>query len=137
MTPPEERHKDNEIHRKQNQLENCKFCGTGHPQRQHPAYGKNCRGCAKTNHFNAVCRSVEKQQQDWKLPRSGMSIHDVGQDEELWPVEQEQHDRCFDLVHIKCLNFNIKSVIFTKLELYNSQKGACITYKIDPEAVVS
>ena len=44
------------------------------------------------------------------------SIHDVRQDDKTHLVEQDQHDRNFDLVKIKNSHFgNVKSIIFTKL----------------------
>ena len=47
-------------------------------------------------------------------------------------VEQKQHDGSFDLVQKKYLNlYNVKSVIFTKLELSTSRKRAQIAYNID------
>ena len=35
----------------------CSNCGTTHPPRMCPAYGKQCNNCKKFNHFKAVCRS--------------------------------------------------------------------------------
>ena len=35
----------------------CRFCGSTHPLRQCPAYGKMCMGCSKMGHFQKVCRS--------------------------------------------------------------------------------
>ena len=65
-----------------------------------------------------------------KPSRSSRSIHDVRQEEELWPVKQEQYNNSFDSVNIKYLMFdNMKSVIFT--ESTTSQKRASIIYKID------
>ena len=34
--------------------QNCAYCGSGHPCRQYPAYGKMC---GKTNHCKALCRN--------------------------------------------------------------------------------
>ena len=43
-----------------------------------------------------------------------MSVHEVKQDKESCPVEQEQNDRSLDSVNIKYHNFcNVKLVIFT------------------------
>ena len=39
----------------------CKYCGTEHPPRQCPAYGKICNACKKPNHFSSVCRSKHKE----------------------------------------------------------------------------
>ena len=33
----------------------CRFCGTNHPPRKCPAYGKTCSNCGKKNHFRVVC----------------------------------------------------------------------------------
>ena len=55
--------------------------------------------------------------------KGGILVHEVQQDEKPSPLEQEQNDRCFDPINIKYLNFdNVKSVIFTKLELSTSQE---------------
>ena len=59
MTQSGEIHKDNVKHRKQKLLENCNYCGTGHSQRQCPAYGKTYRLCRKTYHFNSMQVNVE------------------------------------------------------------------------------
>ena len=71
-----------------------------------------------------LCRSIWRQQQDQIPPRSGRSIHNIGQDDKPQLVEQDHHDRSFDPVHIKYLYFdNVKSVIFTELESGTSKKG--------------
>ena len=48
-----------EIHKIQYQqnaelIENCKFCGSSHPARKCPAYGKVCACCQKMNHYAKV-----------------------------------------------------------------------------------
>lgn len=35
----------------------CRNCGSTHPYRQCPAFGKSCSSCSKPNHFAAQCRS--------------------------------------------------------------------------------
>ena len=35
----------------------CRYCGSTHPPRQGPAYGKTCMECSKVCHFCRVCRS--------------------------------------------------------------------------------
>ena len=35
----------------------CRYCGSSHPLRQFPAYGKKCTECSKIAHFRVVCRS--------------------------------------------------------------------------------
>ena len=35
----------------------CQNCGTNHPPRRCPAFGKKCHNCGKDNHYKALCRS--------------------------------------------------------------------------------
>ncbi len=35
---------------------NCSYCGTKHPPRQCPAYGKDCGKCGRPNHSENVCQ---------------------------------------------------------------------------------
>ena len=46
-----------------NLIETCKYCGTGHLQRQCPTNGMTCSGCNKANHFKAVYKTIQRQQQ--------------------------------------------------------------------------
>ena len=39
---------------------NCHNCGTVHPKRKCPAYGKKCHNCGKFNHFAKWCNSRKK-----------------------------------------------------------------------------
>ena len=36
---------------------NCHNCGTNHPPKKCPAYGKTCYSCNKKGHFKPYCRS--------------------------------------------------------------------------------
>ena len=45
----------------------CRFCGSSHPPRQCPAYGKMCASCRKMGHFKKVCQS-----------RKDHAVHEVG-----------------------------------------------------------
>ena len=111
-------------YKKQKWVENCEYCWMGHLKRQCLAHGKTCGGCRKANYLKTVCRFMKRQQQDQKPARINRSIHDVRQDEEPKPVEQDQGNRSFDSVKIKYLKFdNVKSIIFTKLESSTSQEG--------------
>merc|ERR1712074_195814 len=38
----------------------CQNCGTQHPAKQCPAFGKTCFGCGKQNHFAKVCRKPKR-----------------------------------------------------------------------------
>ena len=58
-------------------------------------------------------------------------MHDVMQDEDPTPMDQEQHDRSFDFIKIKYLNFDyVKSVIFTKLVFGIQLAQDCCLLKI-------
>ena len=37
----------------------CGKCGTSHPPRECPAYGKKCHKCGNKNHFSTQCRSKQ------------------------------------------------------------------------------
>ena len=38
-------------YKRQRLIENCTYCGTGHPQAHYLACGKICSECGKANHF--------------------------------------------------------------------------------------
>lgn len=38
---------------------NCSRCGSKHPPKTCPAYGKTCHACKGANHFSTVCRKKE------------------------------------------------------------------------------
>jgi hypothetical protein len=44
------------------QVNNCRYCGSGHQAGSCPAYGKTCNTCGRRNHFSTVCRSQQTQQ---------------------------------------------------------------------------
>ena len=39
----------------------CNNCGSQHPKKQCPAFGKQCRKCNKLNHFAKCCRSTKRK----------------------------------------------------------------------------
>ena len=39
----------------------CKYCGTHHPPRNCPAYGKTCNNCGGRNHFSKVCKKQKSK----------------------------------------------------------------------------
>ena len=41
----------------------CTFCGSSHPPRKCPAYGKKCLHCQKIGHFAKQCKLKESQQE--------------------------------------------------------------------------
>ena len=83
----QEKHKHNGARQNRNKgINKCKYCSSGHPQRQYSSYDKMCSSCGKANHFKAVCRSAQMQQQGQRLPKRGRSVHKVWQDEECCPL---------------------------------------------------
>ena len=44
---------------KGNQGKICSKCGTSHPPRECPAWGKKCHKCGNKNHFSTQCRSKQ------------------------------------------------------------------------------
>ena len=51
---------------------NCLNCGTSHPPKWCPAYGKTCYSCNKKGHFKPLCRSCQHSQSGskWKGSQS-------------------------------------------------------------------
>uniref|UniRef100_A0A8C2B8P6 ribonuclease H n=1 Tax=Cyprinus carpio TaxID=7962 RepID=A0A8C2B8P6_CYPCA len=43
--------------RRQNMIQDCKYCGRDHQRRKCPAYGEKCKKCGKMNHFSSKCMS--------------------------------------------------------------------------------
>ena len=50
----------------------CRNCGTSHPSKCCPAYGKTCYNCNKKGHFKPLCRSHQHSQSGsrWKGSQS-------------------------------------------------------------------
>ena len=106
---------------KQKIIENYRYSGMTHPQKQCLANGKICSRYGTVNHYKVVCRSIQKQSQ--KSPERNRAVYEVQHDEEPYMWKQRDSSRDFDLVNIRYLNFaSISSVIFTKLGLSTSQK---------------
>lgn len=45
-------------------IKNCNNCGSDHPAKRDkcPAFGQQCNGCKKWNHFKKCCRSTQANQ---------------------------------------------------------------------------
>lgn len=57
----------------------CGNCGTVHPPKSCPAFGRQCNACSKPNHFAAQCRSSGSARGKSRPQRhmSSSSVHDV------------------------------------------------------------
>ena len=53
------RGKQDEQKQRENQRNECKYCGSQHDKGQCLAFGKLCKKCGKCNHFAKVCRSKQ------------------------------------------------------------------------------
>ena len=82
-------------------------CGSCHPPRQCPAYGKKCAKCGKINHFREACGRVRSR-----------IIHNLEQEPEQYQ-EKEDH---IDTVKIHFINLSSKcSAIVTNLKPSSNQ----------------
>ena len=52
------------------QRKGCKYCGTSHPPKKCPAYGKKCHKCGNTNHFGNICLDFRGRSQSWQQSKS-------------------------------------------------------------------
>ena len=72
--------RQNSKHRSQSKSKpkgNCCNCGTNHPPKKCPAYGKTCYSCNKNGHFKPYCRSRQRSQSQGKWrPNLRQSRHD-------------------------------------------------------------
>ena len=51
---------------KGSQGKTCGKCGTSHPPRECPAWGKKCHKCGNKNHFSTYCRSKQSEARNRK-----------------------------------------------------------------------
>ncbi len=49
---------------KNTQRNECQYCGTKHPPRKCPAYGKKCAKCKRFNHYEKMCKSGKFNKQE-------------------------------------------------------------------------
>ena len=85
-------------------IENSKYCGMTHLQKQCRGYGKTYSPCGKVNHYKVACRRTQRQRQSQGPFQRNKAVHKVQQKE---PQIREQRDsgRNFDSVNIRYLNF--------------------------------
>ena len=64
-------------------MTNCRNCGSVHPPKKCPAYGKECFSCKKKGHFKQFCRSSQhkrSQSRGSDSRKSRKDMHDIDQD---------------------------------------------------------
>ena len=102
---------------------NCRNCGTQHPPRSCPAYGKECRACHKHNHYAQFCRSSKPKQIHTITEEYDYYDNDYYYDEQL---ETEIETLIIDNVEVPNTNNEISSKIIIN--------GESITLKLDTGA---
>ena len=85
-----------------NKEDKCKYFSTGHPPQQYLAYGKKCTGCRKQDHFKAVYRLIQQEQDQC----SRKTIHEIGQEGNLSAEEPNEQDSSLDAVKVKHINLD-------------------------------
>ena len=108
---------------------NCYNCGTSHPPKYCPAYGKVCYNCNKKGHFKPLCRSRQRNQSSsrWKgsqsQSRSRKDQHEVSQrdqtdDSSLYIYNQDS----IQIVYNKGICGNISNICFDKIDGQNCSR---------------
>ena len=95
----------------------CRNCGSTHPPKKCPAYGKDWFSCKKKGHFKQFCRSSQhnsSQSRGGDSRKSRKDIHDIDQDDE--PSFQMQD---YDSV-------NVRTVHFTTNVCYTAHTNNCL-----------
>ena len=106
---------------------NCHNCGTSHPLKCCPAYGKTCYNCNKKGHFKPLCRSCQHSQSSsrWKGSQSQsrkdqheISSHDQTDDSSWCACEQDS----IQIVYNKGICGNILNICFNKIDGHNCSR---------------
>ena len=97
----------------------CKYCGTTHPPRKCPAYGKACEKCGKKNHFKKVCMQAAP-----KTPQKHQGRHHHRRRSRSRGREhQPSHDRRVDAASLDCGEVKVdtlsqgRNAIYAKLNV--------------------
>ena len=94
----------------------CKYCGSSHPPRKCPVYGKTCTACSKMGHYRKVCKSKGRG-----------AVHEV--EIEMGPDSQGED---MEIMSINSLYLNRKwSLIMANLEMQVGETALEIPYKIN------
>lgn len=105
------------------QINNCKNCGSSHPNGQCKALGQQCHFCKKPNHFKQMCRS-RRRQQARPTQHGQRSLHELDVD--------ETDDTEYVIESINCPQFG-PEVIYTNLQV----NGHVVNIKVDSGAKCS
>ncbi|KAI2654780.1 hypothetical protein H4Q32_011569 [Labeo rohita] len=72
-------------------IKNCNNCDGDHPAKRDkcPAYGQQCNGCKKWNHFKKCCRSTQANQEKSRYTKTVHNVepHQTNSEEHGKPVE--------------------------------------------------
>ena len=106
---------------------NCHNCGTSHPPKHCPAYGKVCYNCNKSRHFKPLCRSCQLSQSGsrWKgsQSRSRKDQHEVSQhdqtDNSSWYTYEQDS---IQIVYNKGIRGNISNICFDEIDGQNCSR---------------
>ena len=94
----------------------CKYCGSTHPPRKCPVYGKMCMECGKVGHFHREYRSKKTR-----------AVNKLGQE-----IIQENTGGDFEMVNINSVYFNKNcSVLTANLKTLVGKNSISVLYKID------
>jgi len=101
---------------------NCTRCGSTHPRRQCPAYGKKCLNCQKLNHFQKVCRAKQKYRAE-----SSNAVH------EATTENADDYADGFDIGTVDSIDNACKSVWYIDICIENT----IVKAKVDTGAQVN
>ena len=103
---------------------NCCNCGTSHPPKRCPAYGKVCYNYNKKGHFKPLCRSRQHSQscsrRKGSQSRSRKDQHEVSQrdqtDDSSWYTYKQDS---IQIVYNKGIRGNISNICFDEIDGQN------------------
>ena len=125
---------------RENQGNECKYCGSQHDKGRCPAFGKLCKKCRKCNHFAKVCRSKqakrvenidkESERDSSDENTNGFFVDSVSQSENPQSQNKTTDKQC----NIEmCSNQDDQTAWFIPI----NTSGSDINYKIDTGAQAS
>lgn len=120
----------------------CIYCGSSHPPRKCPAYGKTCRICHKQNHFDKMCRSKHQKSTDrarnfqnrYAKPSNFRFAHSVGKDDSVKPSDYDTR------LNLGELNLTVNTLVTTSRKEWLEEiivNGYYTIFKLDPGSEVN